>query len=217
MQKIIEATDNKNIVGKSLDLASFESVRNFAKDINNTEDRLDILINNAGVYTNDNLTLRVNHVSVFLLTHLLLGEWIFKLTHYPWSLELSKLNYWWYLIFDNIADKLKSSAPSRIINVGSYAGRYVYLHPGNVDCLRKEPTFDFLGYFFVPAAYRISKLCNILFTIELARRLQGTAVTVNTLHPGTVGTGLFRETKGFNQLLKMQIARLLVWVNSWVF
>lgn len=79
---IIEKTHNANIVTKHLDLASLTSVRKFAKDINATEDRLDVLINNAGVgsvgnkYTDDGLhpTMQVNHLGPFLLTHLLTGK-----------------------------------------------------------------------------------------------------------------------------------------------
>lgn len=81
VQNIIVATNNKNIVYKLLDCASLESVRNFAKDINENEPRLDILVNNAGISTGMGLTpdgiqtiLQTNHISGFLLTHLLIGK-----------------------------------------------------------------------------------------------------------------------------------------------
>ncbi|KAG5890515.1 hypothetical protein JTB14_022748 [Gonioctena quinquepunctata] len=90
---IISETKNPNIVVKHLDLASLSSVRKFAKDINETEERLDILVNNAGSniqYTEDGLqrTMQVNYFGHFLLTHLLV-------------------------------DLLKKSAPSRIIFTSS--------------------------------------------------------------------------------------------------
>lgn len=80
--RIINETENKNILCKHLDLASFETVRQFAKDINATEERLDILVNNAGgaflgnSYTKDGfqITMQTNYYGPFLLTHLLLGE-----------------------------------------------------------------------------------------------------------------------------------------------
>jgi hypothetical protein len=80
--KIIQKTKNANVLVKHLDLASFQSVRDFAQHINSTEARLDILVNNAGVLgvgnaqTKDghDLVIQVNHFSVFLLTHLLLGR-----------------------------------------------------------------------------------------------------------------------------------------------
>ncbi|KAJ8977941.1 hypothetical protein NQ317_017409 [Molorchus minor] len=78
-KKIIEITHNTNIETKHLDLASLQSVRKFANDINGTEERLDILINNATVgaagskHTDDglNAAMQINHFGPFLLTHLL--------------------------------------------------------------------------------------------------------------------------------------------------
>lgn len=81
-KKIQRITNNPNIFSKYLDLASLKSVRDFAKDINETEGRLDILINNAratsvtNVHTEDELheTMQINHFGPFLLTHLFTGE-----------------------------------------------------------------------------------------------------------------------------------------------
>ena len=80
-EKIIEYTNNPNIVTKFVDLASLQSVRDFASDIIKTEDRLDILINNAGIglskenRTKDGLhpVMQINYFAPFLLIHLLLG------------------------------------------------------------------------------------------------------------------------------------------------
>jgi retinol dehydrogenase-11 len=91
--KIIQKTKNVNVLVKHLDLASFQSVRDFAQHINSTEERLDILVNNAGVLgvgnaqTKDghDLVIQVNHFSVFLLTHLLLG----RVHHRDFSLSQS--------------------------------------------------------------------------------------------------------------------------------
>jgi retinol dehydrogenase-11 len=80
-KKIIRETGNEDVVVKLVDMASFESVRAFAKEINETEDRLDVLVNNAGMIgtgdkkSSDGLSLlmQVNHFSSFLLTNLLIG------------------------------------------------------------------------------------------------------------------------------------------------
>ena len=80
--EIVRISGNKNIVVKHLDLASLKSVRNFAQDIIATENRLDVLINNAGVNctvhskTEDDISLglQVNHFGHFLLTNLLIGK-----------------------------------------------------------------------------------------------------------------------------------------------
>ncbi|KAG5890516.1 hypothetical protein JTB14_022749 [Gonioctena quinquepunctata] len=117
--RIIRETKNPNIVTKHVDLSSFDSVRRFAKDINETETKLDILINNAGIgttlleYTADGLqkTMQVNYFSHVLLTHLLL-------------------------------DLLKKSTPSRIIFTSSFGG---YCTKMNIDHL--NPPKDFPSVF----------------------------------------------------------------------
>lgn len=81
-RRIIKESENHNVFYKLVNFSSLESVRAFAKDINETEDKIDILVNNAGAgglgnhITNDGaeITLQVNHLSAFLLTHLLLGN-----------------------------------------------------------------------------------------------------------------------------------------------
>lgn len=90
---IVEQTHNPNIIVKYLDLKSFKSVRNFAREIKETEPKIDILINNAGTSldlsgpTEDNLhpILQVNVVSSFLLTHLLIGKLIPKINTYNYE------------------------------------------------------------------------------------------------------------------------------------
>lgn len=83
-KELIEETNNDNITFRKIDFNSFKSVRQFAKQIIETENRLDILINNAGIAiasnedskTEDGFTeiMQVNYLSSFLLTYLLLGE-----------------------------------------------------------------------------------------------------------------------------------------------
>ena len=83
-----------------------------------------------------------------------------------------------FLLTNLLLDTLKASAPARIINVSSNAhttGKIEF------DNLQGERNYS-------PRAYENSKLANILFTIELARRLEGTGVTVNALHPGFTAT-----------------------------
>ena len=96
----------------------------------------------------------------------------------------------YFVLTDLLRDRLIESAPARIVNVASEAHRGAKL---DFDDLQSEHSYR--GF----AAYGRSKLCNILFTRELARRLQGTGVTANCLHPGFVASrfgddngGLFR-------------------------
>ncbi|KAL9886004.1 retinol dehydrogenase 12 [Glossina fuscipes fuscipes] len=159
--EIIERTQNPNVFNRTLDLASLSSVRQFAERFLAEEDRLDILINNAGVMaTPRKLTvdgfeqqLGINHLGHFLLTNLLL-------------------------------DRLKKSAPSRIVVVSSAA--YMFGRINKNDLNSEKKYWPFFG------AYAQSKLANILFTRKLAELLKDTSVTANCLHPGIVRTELMR-------------------------
>ena len=152
------------------DLSSQRSIKQFAPVFAQRHDRLDVLVNNAGIVlrehsmTEDGLesTFAINHLGYYLLTNLLL-------------------------------DLLKKSAPSRIVNVASAAHKF-----GSLD-VNAWPTGRQYSAF---GAYANSKLANILFTRELAQRLTGTGVTANCLHPGGVGTNLFR---GFPKFLQTVI------------
>lgn len=93
----------------------------------------------------------------------------------------------YFLLTMELLDLLKASAPARIVNVASEAHRAVSL---NFDDLHGEQRYN--GW----KAYGQSKLANISFTYELARRLEGTGVTVNAVHPGGVNTGLFDHVSG---------------------
>jgi NAD(P)-dependent dehydrogenase (short-subunit alcohol dehydrogenase family) len=92
-----------------------------------------------------------------------------------------------FLLTNLLLESLKKGAPSRVVNVSSdshYGGRV------NFDDLQMERGYS------VMKAYSQSKLALVLFTYELARRLEGTGVTVNCLHPGAVATGIFGNALG---------------------
>lgn len=158
-REIAAKTGNDSIDLLVHDLASLEEVRKLAGEVNGRYKRLDVLVNNAGLFslmgkTDDGFetTFEVNYLAPFLLTNLLLAL-------------------------------LKSSAPSRIVNVSSVAhfgGRI------DVAAIEKKQTPSGWG------AYSTSKLALVMFTHELARRLQGTGVTANCLHPGGVATNIWR-------------------------
>jgi NAD(P)-dependent dehydrogenase (short-subunit alcohol dehydrogenase family) len=102
------------------------------------------------------------------------------------TLALNHLSY--FLLTNELLPLLKASAPARIVNVASEAHKGVSIDFADIQGRRR-----YRGW----RAYQQSKLANILFTYELARRLDGTGVTVNTLHPGFVRTGFFREMTGW--------------------
>ncbi|XP_013773390.1 retinol dehydrogenase 11-like [Limulus polyphemus] len=167
---IVSLTGNKNVKIMKLDLSSQKSVRKFAEEFKRTNDRLDILINNAAVFALRERTLTVdgyettfatNHLGHFLLTNLLL-------------------------------DLLKKSAPSRIINVSSESHRLGTIRFDNLNSERS---------YVSDIAYSHTKLANILFTRELAKRLARTGVTTYSLHPGLVCTDIFRHYFGVRKFL----------------
>jgi NAD(P)-dependent dehydrogenase (short-subunit alcohol dehydrogenase family) len=101
-----------------------------------------------------------------------------------------------YLLTRLLLDRIVASAPSRIVNVASDAHTFGTMDPDDYMSTRSYKPMK---------AYGRSKLANILFTAELARRLEGSGVTANSLHPGFVSTGLARDNK--LGILFMKLAR----------
>ena len=96
------------------------------------------------------------------------------------------LNHIGYFLLTNLLlERLRESAPARVINVSSSS----HWSPGKFKMEDLPKPGSNRGY----RAYGRSKLCNILFTYELARRLEGTDITVNALHPGLVRTNIARN------------------------
>ena len=155
----------------ALDLADLEQVRSFATNFCDRFDRLDLLINNAGVMIPPasktkqgyELQLGVNHIGHFALTGLLLP-------------------------------RLAATANARVINVSSVAHRGGSMHFEDLD-------FDARGY-NANAAYGQSKLANLLFTAELARKADaaGADILVAAAHPGWTQTNLQKHSKLFQSL-----------------
>jgi len=96
-----------------------------------------------------------------------------------------------FLLTCSLLDVLKESAPSRIINISSAAHRMAMLDFEDLQCENiKYKLFKVYGK---------SKLALMLFTYELSRRLEGTGVTANAIHPGLVNTNLGRDQSKFSQ------------------
>ena len=92
-----------------------------------------------------------------------------------------------FLLTDLLLPLMKTSAPARIINVSSMVHAWSSI---DLDNLQSTRGYD------PSAVYSMTKLANVLFTIELAHRLEGTAITANALHPGVIDTKLYRSYMG---------------------
>lgn len=159
--RIKAQTGNSNVTYIVADLSTMSEVRRAANEFSSQYDSLDVLINNAGAMFSK------REVSV---------------DGYEMTLALNHLNY--FLLTNLLLPKLQAAAnasgEARIINVSSDAHRVGPLH---FDDLQREKKYTAF------AAYSESKLMNVMFTYELARRLEGTGITANAVHPGFVRTG----------------------------
>jgi retinol dehydrogenase 14 len=192
VEEIKAQSHNESVELMLADLSVQAEVRRLAEEFLERYDRLDVLVNNAGLVqskrteTPDGIetTLAINHLAPFLLTNLLLGC-------------------------------LEQSAPSRVITVSSEAQRW-----GTMDFEDMQSRRKYRGF----PVYGMTKLANIMFTYELAERLNGTGVAVNCLHPGSVGTNFGQNNKGIMALFfrtfkpfmrsPEQGADTLVWLAS---
>ena len=121
-----------------------------------------------------------------------------------WTFAANYLGH--FLLTNLLLDLLRRSAPARIVNVSSVGHRQ-----GTIDFENLQ--FERGGY-KIMSAYGRSKLAQILFTRQLAHRLQGSGVTVNALHPGTVATGIWtKETLPWYARTPIAIAKRLFMVT----
>ncbi|XP_034390927.1 retinol dehydrogenase 11-like [Cyclopterus lumpus] len=179
-EEVRKRSGNDNVIVKKVDLASLQSVRHLARDVLASEERLDVLINNAGIMscpkwqTEDGFEMQfgVNHLGHFLLTNCLL-------------------------------DLLKKSSSSRIVTVSSLGHERGQIY---FDDINQDKDYRPLK------SYAQSKLANVLFTRELANKLQGTGVTTYSLHPGIIRTELGRHFLPTMPLWKKVVYTALVFL-----
>ena len=106
-----------------------------------------------------------------------------------------------FLLTSLLLDRLTASAPARIITVSSGAHAR-----GRIDFDDLQGERNYSGQH----AYSQSKLANVIFTYELARRLEGTGVTATVLHPGVVRTGFGAEDQAAYLAVMIRVARLFM-------
>jgi NAD(P)-dependent dehydrogenase (short-subunit alcohol dehydrogenase family) len=160
LKELRAASGNANLDLFIADLASQAQVRRLAAEVQAKYGLLHVLINNAGTFMPQRELTEDGLEMTFAVNHLA----PFLLTHL-------------------LLDKLRQSAPVRIITVSSTLHQRAQVDFNNLQGDKHySPTY----------AYNLSKLGNVLFTVELAERLRGSGVTVNCLHPGAIDTKLLR-------------------------
>ncbi len=157
--EIKQRSGNDDVQLVALDLADLASVKAAAADIVQRWERLDVLVNNAGGTWSERILTKQGFEQTFGVNHL--G---------PFYLTMLLL------------DRIKASAPARIINLSSVGHHFAFggIRFDDLQGEKRYATFD---------AYSQSKLANILFTRELVKKLDGSNVTVNAVHPGAVRSG----------------------------
>lgn len=160
----LKAASSGDVRSALADLSVQAQVRALAETLLRDYDRIDVLVNNAGGFFNKRVETEDGIELTFALNH---------------------LSY--FLLTMLLVDRLRASAPARVVNVSSDAHR-----TGRINFDDLEGRKRYVGF----GAYAQSKLANILFSNALARRLEGTGVTSNALHPGAVATGFGRNNGG---------------------
>lgn len=162
VEAIRAETGNDAVEFVALDLGSLDSVRACAAELLSRDEPLHLLINNAGLAGQQGRTSDGFEVA-FGVNHL--GHFLLTLL---------------------LLDKLRASAPARVVNVSSKA----HYDATGIDFeALTQPTATVTGL----AEYSVSKLANVLFTRSLAKRLEGTGVTSYAVHPGVVATEVWRR------------------------
>jgi NAD(P)-dependent dehydrogenase (short-subunit alcohol dehydrogenase family) len=174
LKEIRSGSGNEHVEMMELDLADFASIRAFAAAVLERYDRIDVLVLNAGLVLGHRTETTEGFENTFGVNHL--GH---------------------FLLTQLLLERLEASAPSRVVVLASDAHRMAIrgLNFDDLQSTRHYRAFD---------AYAKSKLANVLFTRELARRLEGTGVTANCAHPGYVNSHFGRDGdygfEGFQQL-----------------
>lgn len=166
LQEIKTTTGNQNLDFLTADLFSIAEIRRLADKFKGRYKRLDVLVNNAGAIFDKRETTVDGLEKTFALNH---------------------ISY--FLLTNLLLDVIKTSASARIVNVSSIAHQFA--NKLDFDDLQ----FERKSYSSF-TAYSQSKLMNVLFTYELARRLKGSNVTANCLHPGGVASNFADNTGG---------------------
>jgi NAD(P)-dependent dehydrogenase (short-subunit alcohol dehydrogenase family) len=164
LKEIKSLTQNSNVDLQLCDLSVLSSVRNLAEILKSKYEKINVLINNAGIYKRKRVVtvdgfeemFAANHLGPFLLTNLLL---------------------------ESLQAAVQADGSARVLNITAPSTTQL-----NFEDLQGERNFNSLNTFGA------SKMANLLFTMGLARRLENTGITVNAIHPGLVRSNILKES-----------------------
>mgnify|MGYP000306535768 FL=1 len=162
-ENIIKSTNNESIDVYECDLSLQKNIHKFVNDFKQKNDGLDVLINNAGIIPKKRIITIEGIEMQFAVNYIA-----------PFLLSHLLLDY------------LKKNSPSRIINTGTIAHASGNLNSNDFQGNEKK----YRGF---SGIYGDTKLALTIFTIEMAKKLEGTGVTCNVIHPGVVNTNLGRN------------------------
>ena len=162
-ENIIKLTNNESIDVYECDLSLQKNIHKFVNDFKQKNDGLDVLINNAGIIPKKRIITIEGIEMQFAVNYIA----PFLLSHL-------------------LLDCLKKNSPSRIINTGTIAHASGNLNLNDFQGNEKK----YRGF---SGIYGDTKLALTIFTIEMAKKLEGTGVTCNIIHPGFVNTNIARN------------------------
>jgi NAD(P)-dependent dehydrogenase (short-subunit alcohol dehydrogenase family) len=168
-KSVVEQSGNDRVDLLLADLSSLASIRSLAQEFLASYPALHVLVNNAGTVELSRTLTVDGFEKTFAVNHLA-----------------------YFLLTNLLLDRIRASAPARIVNVSSEAHRF-----GRLDMADLQSQKSYAAI----RVYGTSKLLNLLFTVALAEKLEGSGVTANALHPGAVSTRLGKNNGAWARLL----------------
>ncbi|UTW62457.1 SDR family oxidoreductase [bacterium SCSIO 12741] len=169
IQEIRKASGNENIHYVHCDLSSQKSIRSAAQEVLDRCPKIDILVNCAGMNAGERVITEEGMEMSWAVNHLA-----------P------------FLLNNLLLDRIKASAPARIINLSSAMQKNGHIHLDDIQLTKGWSTLQ---------SYAQAKLAMNMVTRKMARELKGTGVTVNALNPGFIKTNLLHQIKGWEKII----------------